>query len=167
MTLSDTLAALNEAAKPIVAEIDRLEREYGFDRPMYQSQYLMLYLGDLIRFRTVIKEITEAIRTGQLVPVPSVDSLRSALIDRLGYAERAEKAVALLRLLHDESPAAISADDPRLEPFCDDYYPTDTFNALCDIGLIDQIGSADFDDYRAVLLPDGAAVIAAMQEKPE
>ena len=92
------------------------------------------------------------------------DAEIAELVEALGYRERAAKAVELLKLLAAEHPAAVSADDPRLEPFCDDYLPTDTFNALCNIGWIDQIGSGDFDDYRAILLPQGIAALTKHKE---
>lgn len=49
---------LVEALKPFVQEINRLEREYGFDRPLHQYQCMMLPLSDLIRFREVYSTIS-------------------------------------------------------------------------------------------------------------
>jgi len=46
------------AAKPFLDEIDRLEREYGFDRPMHQGQCLMLALSDLIAFRAAFAALS-------------------------------------------------------------------------------------------------------------
>jgi hypothetical protein len=42
---------LREAVAPFLCEIDRLEKEYGFDRPMHQGQCLMLPLSALISLR--------------------------------------------------------------------------------------------------------------------
>jgi hypothetical protein len=47
---------LSEALAPFTNEIDRLERDYGFDRPLHQGQTLMLPLSDLLNLRTALKE---------------------------------------------------------------------------------------------------------------
>jgi len=61
-------------------------------------------------------------------------------------------------LVAREHPIAIPAEDDRLSPFCDDVSPTDTINQCFDLGIIDQLGRGDFDDFRIVLTPLGLAV---------
>lgn len=43
--------------KPILKEINRLEKEYGFDRPAHQYQCMMIELQDLIKARAAIMEL--------------------------------------------------------------------------------------------------------------
>jgi hypothetical protein len=56
----DYAALLREALAPFVREIDRLEAEYGFDRPLYQGQCLMLPLSDLLNLRTALQSHGQA-----------------------------------------------------------------------------------------------------------
>ena len=48
---TERLETLSRAAKPFLMEINRLEREYGFDRPDQQYQCMMIELIDLKRLR--------------------------------------------------------------------------------------------------------------------
>lgn len=58
--LSALQRKLDEAVKalePVEREIDRLERSFGFDRPNWQYQTLMLQLGDLLVIRAALASI--------------------------------------------------------------------------------------------------------------
>lgn len=48
------ISGLVEALEPVSREIDRLEAEYGFDRPFGQLQPLMIACGHLIKIRNAI-----------------------------------------------------------------------------------------------------------------
>ncbi|MEJ7933468.1 hypothetical protein WG907_04250 [Sphingobium sp. AN558] len=43
--------AMREALEPFLREIDRLEKEYGFDRPLHQGQCMMLPLSALLNLK--------------------------------------------------------------------------------------------------------------------
>jgi hypothetical protein len=47
---------LMEALKPFVQDADRIVKDYGADRPMWQLQCLMIPMGDLLRARAVFAE---------------------------------------------------------------------------------------------------------------
>jgi hypothetical protein len=51
------VAGVVEAMEPFVREINRLEREYGFDRPMDQYQPLMITLADCISLRIAARQM--------------------------------------------------------------------------------------------------------------
>jgi hypothetical protein len=78
--------AVKAVARAILKEIDRLEREYGFDRPMHQLQCLMLPLSDLIAFRAAIAVMPPVLPEGW-VAVPRGDvplKMINAAIDAAG-----------------------------------------------------------------------------------
>lgn len=52
-------AALVAALEPFVSEINRLEREYGFDRPQWQYQPLMICLSDILALRAALAPVAE------------------------------------------------------------------------------------------------------------
>lgn len=54
--------ALRGALEPFEREIDRLEREYGFDRPTHQLQPLMLPLMDLLILREAARSLSSVSR---------------------------------------------------------------------------------------------------------
>lgn len=68
-------------------------------------------------------------------------------------------------LVADEHPLCIPAEDERLVPFCDNEEGgnADTINQCFSLGIINQVGSGDFDDFRIVLTPLGLAVRALLQ----
>lgn len=78
------------------------------------------------------------------------DSDLAGLVASLSEAQR-----ACFDLVANDHPVCIPAEDARLESFCDDVEPIDTFNSVCNLGLIVQLGCGDFDDFREVLTPLG------------
>lgn len=47
------------AVKPFISEIDRLEKEYGFDQPAHQLQPMMITLADLLALRDAFQTTPE------------------------------------------------------------------------------------------------------------
>jgi hypothetical protein len=79
-----------------------------------------------------------------------------SIVDKLTEAQRACLALVC-------AEGCIDAEDACLEPFIDDKAPTDTINECFELGIIEQIGSTSFDDWRIVPLPLGLAVRSILE----
>lgn len=87
------------------------------------------------------------------------------ILNALGVEERANRAMDLLALIAGAHPLAVSCDDPRLDPFTDDFSVRDTCNLLFDIEWIDQLGSGGSDNFRIVMMPKGLEVAQAIEAR--
>ncbi len=112
-------ADVTQALEPFLCEFDRLEREYGFDRPDHQGQCLMICMSDIKRLRAAVLASTQGSQ-GREADGFAAGIEAAALVVEDGYRCRTCDVVFLARDGHPSPKCAYPnwdalTDDQKIE----------------------------------------------------